>query len=115
MIPLLDKASLALDSSGDDISLLGDRKYLLGNDVYPTEEVSLGASITTGHTSASRVKKDTSLLTQYFNATLKKEREPNASALEEAETLKFRMVENKITLMTKKITEPVTGDGDQGP
>ena len=43
------------------------------------------------HTSKSKVKEATSLITQEFNSTLKKEEESNASALAEVETLEFRM------------------------
>ena len=41
-ISLLGRASLALYSAGDDISLLGDNNSLIGNGVYPPEYVSLG-------------------------------------------------------------------------
>ena len=78
--------------------------------------MSLGASNTTGHTSASKVKRATSVITQEFNVTLKKEIEANASTVLEVDNLKVRMVEIEITmaLVNQKITEPGTGNGVQG-
>ena len=67
-------ASLALDTAGDYISLLGEKAYLTGGDVYSPGGASLVDSTTTGHTSISKVNQATSLLTQKFNATLQKER-----------------------------------------
>ena len=80
-----------LDPAGHDISLLGDDIYLTGGNVYLPGYESLGASTATGHNSASNVKQAISVLDQYFNVTLKKEKESNASALAESETLKVRM------------------------
>ena len=70
--PLLGGASLYLDPAGDDISILDDNASLPGGGVYPSGYDSLGVSTATGHASASKVKKSTSILTQYFNATLNK-------------------------------------------
>ena len=42
-ILLLGGTSLTLDPAGDDISLLGNKTYLIGNEVYPPEDVSIGA------------------------------------------------------------------------
>ena len=63
-ISLLGVASLAIDPAEDNISLLGDETSLVGSDVHPTEEVSLGSSTAADHTSASRVKQATSLINQ---------------------------------------------------
>ena len=56
---LLVGASLSLDPSGDDISLLGDEASLKGGGVYSPGGVSLGDSTATGHTSTSKVKQAT--------------------------------------------------------
>ena len=85
---LLGGASLALDPVGDDISLFGDDDSLTDGDVYPPVDESLGASTATRHTSTSKVKQDTSLPTQEFNATLSKEKEANVAALSYLVTLK---------------------------
>ena len=69
---LLCRASLALEPTGDDISLLGDEASLTGGGVYPPGDESLLYLTATGHTKESKVKQSTSLLTQEFNATLKK-------------------------------------------
>ena len=63
-IQLLGGASLAHDPEEDDISLLGNKTSLSGNGVHLHEDVSLIASTVTVHTSASKVKKATSLITQ---------------------------------------------------
>ena len=70
---LLGGASLSLDPAGDDISLLGDKANLTGGDIYPLRDASVEDSITTGHTSVSKVKQAKSLLTQELNSTLKNE------------------------------------------
>ena len=56
--------SLDLDPAGDNISLLDDYTSLIGGDVYPPEDASLGGSTTACHTSALKVKQETLLLTQ---------------------------------------------------
>ena len=61
---LLDKAYLALDPAGDNISILGDDASLTGSNVYQTGDDYLGASTETGHTSASNSKRVKSFLTQ---------------------------------------------------
>ena len=80
---------MSLDPTCDDISLLSDEAYLTGGDVYPPGDESLGDSTETGHTRASKVKQDASIITQEVNETLNKEIYSNVSALAEAETLKF--------------------------
>ena len=75
-ISLLDRASLALDSAGDNISPLGEVTSFIGNYVYLTEDMSLGASAATGHTIASKVKQATYLLTQKFMTPLKNKEKP---------------------------------------
>ena len=67
------------------------RPSLIVSDVYPPGDASIGYSTIKDHTSKSKVKEATSLITQEFNSTLKKEEESNASALAEVETLEFRM------------------------
>ena len=52
-------ASLTIDPEEDDISLQGDHTCLVGNYVHPHDDMSLEASTTTGHTSASRAKQAT--------------------------------------------------------
>ena len=69
---LLGGASLALDTAGDDVSLLGDDVSLTGGDVYLLDGDYLRASTATEHTSTTKVKQATSLLTQELNANLKK-------------------------------------------
>ena len=61
---LLGRASLALDSEGDDIPILSDKASLTGGDVYPPGDASLRSITETGHTRTSKVKQATSLLTQ---------------------------------------------------
>ena len=61
---LLGGAYPDIDQEGDDISLLDDEEFLTGGDVYSTGDNTLGASTATGHTSASKVKKAPSILTQ---------------------------------------------------
>ena len=56
---LMGVALLDLNPEGDDILILGDKASLTGGDVYPPGYDSLGASTTTGHTRASKVKQDT--------------------------------------------------------
>ena len=85
-ISLLGGASLSIDPEGDDISLLGIEASLTGGDVYPPGEDSLGASTATCYTSTSELKQATSILTQEFNATLKKGGESDAPELAEEET-----------------------------
>ena len=80
-----------LDPAGHDVSLLGDDISLTGGNVYLPGYESLVVSTATGHTSASNVKQAISVLDQYFNVTFKNEKESNASALAESETLKVRM------------------------
>ena len=53
---LLGGSSLALEPPGYDISLLSDEASMTGDDVYPPEVDSLGASTSTGHTIPSKVK-----------------------------------------------------------
>ena len=55
---------LALDLEGYDISFLGDNASLTGEYIYPPGDDSLRVSTSTGHTSASKVKQYTLLLTQ---------------------------------------------------
>ena len=69
---LLGRSSLALEPAGDDISLIGDYSPRIGDSVYPPGVNSLGFSTAAGHTSVSKVKQDTSLIAQEFNATFNK-------------------------------------------
>ena len=69
---LLGGESLALDPEGERISLLGDDASLTGEDVYPPGDESLRVSTATGHTTSSKVKHATSLITQEFNAAINK-------------------------------------------
>ena len=64
------RASLALDTEGDDISLLGDKTYLTGGGVYPSWDETFRTSTEIGCKRSSKVKQATSSITQYFNATL---------------------------------------------
>ena len=89
---LIVRVYLALNPSRDNISLLGDEAYLTSEDVYPPGDESLCNSTTTRHTISLKVKHDTSIHAQDFNATLKKERESNTSVISEAENLKFGLV-----------------------
>ena len=43
-ISLLGGSPLALDQAREDISLIGDKNYLICNGVYSSEDASLGAS-----------------------------------------------------------------------
>ena len=61
---ILGRASLALEPTGDNISLLGNDASIIGGDLYPPGDTSLVISTSTCHTSASKVKEDTSLITQ---------------------------------------------------
>ena len=61
---LLGRSSLAIDPAGYDISHLGDEASLTGGDVYPPGDGYLRASTAIGHISTSKVKHDTSMLTQ---------------------------------------------------
>ena len=71
-VSLLGVSSLALDLAGDNISLLINYYSLISGNVYPPGDASLRVSTATGHTSASKLKQATSLLTQELNATVKK-------------------------------------------
>ena len=97
---------MAINRAGHNISLISDYLSLTGDNRYPPDDDSLGVSTTTGHPSASKAKQATSIITQEFNTTLKKERESNASALSERATLKVRMseIENTMALMNQKLT-----------
>ena len=91
---LLVGASLALDPARDDVYILGDDVSLFGIDFSILVGESLKASTVRGHIRASKIKQDTLFLTQEFNVTLKKEREANTAALEEAVVLKVRISRN---------------------
>ena len=61
---LLGGSYLALDKAGDNISLLGYKASLTGGDVNPPGDVYLGDSTSILHTSSSKVKQTSSLITQ---------------------------------------------------
>ena len=71
-VSLLGGSSLAIDPTGGNICLLGGNAYLTGDNAYPPGNGSLVISTATGHTSTSKVKHNTFLPTQEFNANLKK-------------------------------------------
>ena len=61
---LLGGASLALIPAVYNTSILSEDASLTGGDVYPPGGKSLRASTETGHTSSSKVKQTTSILTK---------------------------------------------------
>ena len=60
---LLGGASLYIDRTGDDISLLSDDASLTGGYIYPPGDEYLGVSNSTGYTIASNVKQATPIIT----------------------------------------------------